>query len=48
MSVAEIEFYTWGGQGYFKFKFIYLQRQCTLINITVNVPELAQRAILHL
>ncbi len=27
---------------------IYLQGQCTLINITVNVPELAQKAIFHL
>ncbi len=26
----------------------YLQGQCTLINITVNMPELAQKAIFHL
>ncbi len=32
----------------FKFKFIYLQGQCTLINITVNVPELDQKAISRL
>ncbi len=28
--------------------YFILQGQCTLINITVNVPELAQRAIFHL
>ncbi len=27
------------------YRLFYLQGQCTLINITVNVPELAQKAI---